>query len=274
MTPVTVHDIIRAIETIAPFSLAADWDNVGLMAGDERLEATGVIVALDPTPDLPARARKHGANVVITHHPAIFSPLRQLHTGHPTGAFVAEAVRHNCAVIACHTNLDVVAAGVSAVLAERLGITAATPLATGATGGDPATGFGMIGDLASSMDAAAFAAHVCRVLELDGVPATRNRPARVRRVAVCGGSGSDLCETALAAGADTYVSGEIKHSTARWAEAAGLWVIDAGHFATEHPAMEVFAAQLSRALTADGIHLPVTPEPQINPFSLFLPGEE
>jgi len=271
MTPVFVHDIIAEIEKAAPFSLAAEWDNVGLVVGDGGQEATGVLVGLDPLPDLFGQARRHGANVIITHHPAIFSPLKRLHTGDPVGAFVAGAVQGGFAVIACHTNLDVVANGVSAVLAGRLGATALQPLAATGVHADGDVGFGMVGALTAPVAARDFLARVCRVLGLTGVPHTTPPPERVARIAVCGGSGSDLVEAALRAGVDAYITGEIKHSTARWAQAAGLWLIDAGHFATEQPAMEVFAGGLAARLSAAGMDIAVHAAAQRNPFSLFVP---
>ena len=75
--------------------------------------------------------------------------------------------------------------------------------------------------------------------------ATDNRPEAIHCVAVCGGSGSDLASKALEEGAQVYVTSEVKHSTARWAEQAGLWVVDAGHFATEHQVLSLFAQQLT-----------------------------
>ena len=266
----TIEEIQQSIDRVAPFSLAAEWDNVGLMIGDPGQTATGVVIGLDPLPSLLDEAKKKNANLVITHHPPIFHPLKQLRTDQPTGAFIARAVREEIAVISCHTNLDVIGQGVSTVLAEKAGIENPSPLTvTGEKDGQP-VGFGQVGDLATPVSGQRFISGLCRALSLHAVPYAGSLPDRVARVAVCGGSGSDLSEAALAAGAEAYITGEVKHSTALWAAQAGLCVIDAGHFATEHLACEAFARLLQQQFSADGIGTPIHTAVQNNPFSLFM----
>jgi putative NIF3 family GTP cyclohydrolase 1 type 2 len=98
-------------------------------------------------------------------------------------------------------------------------------------------------------------------------------PEEVTTVAVCGGSGSDLAEAALTAGAQVYITGEVKHSTARWAEAAGLCIIDAGHFATENPVVKSFAEVLQGKLEEQGRAVPISISGiQQNPFSYVQSG--
>ncbi len=121
---ITLQKIITILDGIAPFSLAADWDNVGLMVGDPNQEISGILVGLDPTELLLDEALRSGANLLVTHHPAIFNPVKSIRTDQPTGSFLAKALTKNIAVIGCHTNLDVVENGVSHVLAEKIGLSA------------------------------------------------------------------------------------------------------------------------------------------------------
>ncbi len=256
----TVQHLIDILEEIAPHSLAESWDNVGLLVGSAREPVRGVLLGLDPLPALLEEARRLDANLVITHHPLIFRPLPAIRTDRPPGRFIRDALAAGINVIGCHTNLDATTGGVSDVLAGRLGLTNITPLVPGDHGnGDAACGLGRLGDYNEPLPPADFLARLRDVLAPPWLLAAGPRPARVGRVAVCGGSCSEFAEQALQAGADVFVTAEVKHAIARWAEEVGLWIIDAGHFATEYPAMAVLRERLEAALAdrgmAIGIHL-------------------
>lgn len=270
----TLKTVIEVIDTIAPFSYAEEWDNVGLLVGDPEMKISGILIGLDPTIPLLDEAIQSGANLVITHHPAIFKPLKTIRTDTPIGAFIAKSITRQIAIIGCHTNLDVVKDGVSEVLAKKLGAHTLTTLVS--TGGQehPEIGFGQIGVLAKETPSDLFLTTLCRTLNVSALQLAGSLPKTIKTIAVCGGSGSDLAEQALMAGAQVYITGEVKHSTARWAEAAGFCIIDAGHFATENIVTETFAALLQEALQRldKGIDIHVTRE-QDNPFSYFISPE-
>ena len=141
----TLKSIIEAINAIAPFSCAEEWDNVGLLVGEPDMEITGILIGLDPTTQLLDEAIQAGANLVITHHPAIFKPLRSIRTDTPTGAFIAKSITRKIAIIGCHTNLDVVKNGVSEVLAKKLGAINLQTLVTTGGADYPGNGFGQVG---------------------------------------------------------------------------------------------------------------------------------
>lgn len=265
---ISVERIITILNSLAPFSLAEEWDNVGLLIGDPNQKITGIMIGLDPTTQLLDEALAHGANLVITHHPLIFSALKSIRTDQPTGAVITKAITKKIGIIACHTNLDVVPNGVSSILAQHLGLTDLTPLSDSAGTG---IGFGQIGSLTVPQSKHDFLSHLCQVLALSAVPVAGHLPDTIQRVAVCGGSGSEFASMALAKGAQIYVTGEVKHHIARWAEEVNFCVIDAGHFATEYRISMALAAQIADSLASQAIEIPVyATERQINPFSFFI----
>lgn len=275
MGKMTVKDLLKALDGIAAFGLAEKWDNVGLMLGNPKQAVQGILVALDPTEEVLAEAREIGADCIVTHHPLIFHPLKTINTGQPLGRFLHRALTDQIAVIGCHTNLDQIAGGVSDVLAASLGLEDLRPLlpAGSDTGAAADIGFGRLGRLADPLNGEAFIGYLCEFFKLPALRVAGPLPEEIRTVAVCGGSGSDLAEAAYAGGAQVYITGEVKHSTARWAEAAGFCVVDAGHFATENPVVEALVEVLQTVLAEMDIDIPVWPSArQQNPFVYHQPG--
>jgi dinuclear metal center YbgI/SA1388 family protein len=270
----TVKDLLKALDGIAAFGLAEQWDNVGLMVGNPNQTIQGVLVALDPTEEVLAEAQELGADCIITHHPLIFHPLKVINTDQPLGKFLRQALKNNTTVIGCHTNLDQTVGGVSDVLASSLGIQDSKPLVP--TANDPeaasSAGFGRVGRLADPLNGEAFIGYLCDFFKLPVLRVAGQLPEEISTVAVCGGSGSELAEAAYASGAQVYITGEVKHSTARWAEAAGFCIIDAGHFATENPVVESLVEVLQGIFVEDDINIPVwSSAKQQNPFVYHQP---
>ncbi|UCD65864.1 MAG: Nif3-like dinuclear metal center hexameric protein [Deltaproteobacteria bacterium] len=269
-----VKDLLNTLDEIAAFGLAEQWDNVGLMLGDPNKSINGVLVALDPTEEVLSEALQIGADCIITHHPLIFHPLKAIYTDQPMGKFLRRALETNISVIGCHTNLDQAVGGVNDVLAKSLGMLDSRPLMP--AGNDPdaeaSIGFGRVGRLADPLSPEAFIGYLCDFFNLPVLRVAGQLPDEISTVAVCGGSGSDLAETAYASGAQVYITGEVKHSTARWAEAAGFCIIDAGHFATENPVVESLVEVLQNVFAEKDISLPVTQSAkQQNPFVYHQP---
>ncbi len=252
---IQIKTILSILETIAPHHLAADWDNAGLLVGSPQSRVDGILLALDPTVALIAEAQSLHANLIITHHPAIFQPLKSLRTDQPSGQFLAAALRAGISVIGCHTNFDAAEGGVSDVLAQVLGLADIFPLLPQEQG--RRCGIGRIGSLSEALPPEDFLARLLRAADFPWLLEAGLRPAAVAKIAVCGGSGADLAETALAAGADVFLTSEIKHHVARWAEEAGLWLLDGGHFATENPAMRRLSQLLAEQARQRGLSLPI-----------------
>ena len=270
-----VKDLLRTLDEIAAFDLAEEWDNVGLMLGEPGRTIKGILVALDPTEEILAEAQQIGADCIITHHPLIFHPLKAIYTDQPMGRFLRRALEHEISVIGCHTNLDQAVGGVNDVLANSLGMQDSRPIVIADQGKEPgdAIGFGRVGRLADPLSPEALIGYLCDFFKLPVLRVAGRLPEEIETLAVCGGSGSDLAPAAYASGAQVYVTGEVKHSTARWAEAAGFCIIDAGHFATENPVVESLVAILQGVFTEKDISIPVTGSArQQNPFVYHQPG--
>jgi len=264
---VYIHDLLVSLDLLAPFSLAESWDNVGLLVGSPEARITSILLGLDPSLRLLDEAIALGANTIITHHPLIFHPLTTVITDTPIGTFLEKALAHKINVISCHTNLDNSAGGTSDALAQALGLTGLIPLRPGAIAG---TGLGRIGLFDPPLAGAAFMDRLFHTLQLTTIQVAGTIPEQVKNVALCGGSGSELAETARARGADLYLSAEIKHSTARWAEECGFCVIDGTHYGTEQPVMPLLHAQLQELAATNNWPLTIfLTQTEQHPFSHY-----
>ena len=225
--PVTVGDIYRAIDAFAPFELAEEWDNAGILAGSADAQVKGILCALDLNPKVIEEARELGANLIVTHHPILFRGRRNLREDDAEGRTLCELVRSGISLIAAHTNFDNAQPGVNDALAVRLGLTEVEALEHGMRVGTP-----------KERTLGAFCARASEALD---APVRRyGEPDReIRRVAVLGGAGGDFADQARAAGADVYLTGEIAHHKAWDAYLSGVCALEAGHAATELPAVEM-----------------------------------
>jgi dinuclear metal center YbgI/SA1388 family protein len=240
----TVAELVAALERLAPRELAAPWDNPGLQVGDMAAQVHRALLALDAGVAAVAEAARTGSQALISHHPLILEPLRSLRLDEPQGAALGLAVREGVAVISAHTSLDAAAWGVSQVLAERLGLEDIVPLEPS---GGPGEGLGRIGRLAQPLGQAELAGLCRERLGAAFVRCVEGRGGRLSRVAVCGGSGGSLIGAALAAGAEAFVTGDVKYHQARECEGR-LAVIDCGHFSGERPVLERLAERLQAEL--------------------------
>ncbi|PIE55956.1 MAG: Nif3-like dinuclear metal center hexameric protein [Desulfobulbus propionicus] len=268
----TIRDLTDILQQIAPEHLAERWDNVGLLVGDPSAPIRGVLLALDPTLSLVSQAVSVGANVVLTHHPVIFHPLKALRLDQSPGRLLQKALAHDIALIGCHTNLDAVRHGVSDVLAKRLGLSSLTPLIPGSDPKRPECGLGRMGQYDKEKEGLSpeeFIDRLHSALQPPWLLEAGPRPDRIRRVAVCGGSCSDFAAAALTREADVFVTSEIKHDKARWAEEQRFWMVDGGHFATENLAIPVLKEQLEKQLDAAGIQPPLHLAAQAPPLTLI-----
>jgi dinuclear metal center YbgI/SA1388 family protein len=244
--------LLSILNSIAPFAMAEPWDNVGLMVGNPDQQVSGIMVALDPTEALIHEALSQNLNTIITHHPLIFHPLKTIPSNTPIGHMLKTALSHDLVIIACHSNLDLVSAGVSNALAEKLGLHDTRPLTDLAPATQGQGGFGKIGTLPTPLPSGQFLTHLLTALAAPGIQIAGRLPETIHTVALCGGSGSDLAETALSMGAQVYITGEVKHSVARWAEATDFCVIDAGHYPTENLVVPIFTEILKKSCATQG----------------------
>jgi dinuclear metal center YbgI/SA1388 family protein len=228
----TVNHILEALLRWAPNHLKADYDNIGLLVGDPNQTVNAIITCLDVTQDVIDEAESAKAELIIAHHPLIFRKLASVRTDDPTGNLVTELVRRGISLIAMHTNLDSAVDGVSYVLAEKLGLVDLSFLESGREGG----GYGAIGSLPTALTRDHFLSMVADKLNVPMLRYSGHSDA-ISRVAVCGGAGSFLIETAISAGAHAFVTADLKYHD--FFTHQGTFVLcDAGHYETEMPVSE------------------------------------
>lgn len=353
MTP-KVSNIIEIINCFAPFRYAEEWDNVGLQVGDPSAPVSKIMVALDASRETVDAAIADNCQLLATHHPLIFKPLRKVDLLDPVGSAVGLALRHSLNIVSLHTNFDSARGGMNDLLAEALGVAPAAPLSetrveelvklavfvpkgheeqvlqalfrfsgfvgnysdcsfqTGGIGTfkplpgaqpfigsvgereyadetrievllrrddldnavsalmaahpyeEPALdlypllnrgradGFGRIGELESPVSLERYVMAIKQKFAVEGIRFVGDGERLVRRVALCGGSGSSFLREACRKGADVLVTGDVKYHEAREAEGLGLALIDLGHFASEMVITEGLVALLETRLRARG----------------------
>ncbi len=349
-----VSDIVGIINKIAPFTLAEEWDNVGLQSGNPASTVNKIMVALDPSIGAVESAVAANCQLLLTHHPLLFKPLKKIALNEPTGYLISLSLKNDLSIVSLHTNYDLADAGLNDVLAERLdldqwgplkvsgadelvklavfvpkgyesgvlesllrfgvtlgnyrdcsfqasGLGTFTPLDgaqpfLGSIGAresvdetrlevlivkdqisaavsamkaahpyeEPAYdlypllnkgkcwGLGRIGDLSEAVPLVKFAGLVKERLSAVGTRFVGEPGKQIRKVALCGGSGASLIKAAARMGADVLVTGDIKYHDAREAEALGIALIDAGHFATEVIMVGNVAGRLAGVLREKG----------------------
>lgn len=353
-----VREFAQLLESWAPREVAWEKDNPGLQCGDPSAEVHGILISLDATEEVVREAQRKRRNLILTHHPLLFRPVRSVTPETYTGRVLEACLRWRIAVFSAHTNLDFSPGGTSEALAASIGIPQVTPLhrpfhlqrkivtfvpekdvervaaamgnagagsigeydlcsfrtegtgtfrgssratpAVGRTGrlervpeirlemvvpawrvdpvvramraahpyeevaydvipldtAHPAYGAGVVGDLRPAIPLRRFLASISRGLGAKGVRYTTGRGTLLRRVALCGGSGSDLLEEAIRSGADAFVTADVRYHT--FQEARGrIALIDAGHYETEYPVVRTLARRLRAHLRRTGISLPV-----------------
>lgn len=242
-----VADIIRIMEEIAPFSLAEEWDNSGLQLGDSRRLANRIRIALDPTPEVVENACRCRTALLITHHPLLFRPLRTIDFATPLGKIIRMAASHQMAIVSAHTNLDSVTGGVNDILFDKLGLKKRTVLVP--AGHQPTEGLGRMGELDESTDLISFARRVKNQLAASAARVVGKADLRVRKVAVCSGSGAGLLDAFFHSDADVFVTGDIRYHDAREVESLNRGVIDISHFISEAIILDVLRDKLAKALS-------------------------
>lgn len=330
------QSFLEKLEQWAPLQYAEDWDNPGLQVGDRRKQINKIMVALTPGEAAVEAAVQENVDLLLTHHPLIFKPVKQINSDTATGRMLLKLIQHNINLYCAHTNLDIAAGGVNDVLAAALQLQQVQPLAditqdvcykvvvyvpldyadavrqamcdagAGCIGnystctfqaqgtgtflpgentnpflgeagrleyadeyrletivpqpqlpavikameavhpyeevaydvfrlenGGAVRGIGRIGQLAAPMTMAEFLAFTGQQLQCDHLTYQGDLQRTVQRVALCGGSGISYVKAAKKAGADVYVTGDMKYHDGQLASELGLSVVDAGHFGTE-----------------------------------------
>lgn len=258
-----ISEISAVIESVAPLAWQESYDNSGLIVGRPDDEVHCALLAVDVTDEVMDEAEREGCDLIITHHPVIFHPLKRLNSADMTQRCVERAIRRGIAIYACHTNLDAAPDGMSFRLASMLGVGSLRLLQPA---GDSGAGFGVAGELPEEIP---FARFMERIRSVTGAPVLRHstvaRPT-VRRVAVCTGAGAFLTAEAGRAGVDVYVTSDLKYNDFT-APDGRFTIVDAGHFESEYCAIEILFDILSKKLCTFAVR---RSECSRNPVNYFM----
>ena len=240
----TLREICTFLDAFAPLHLAEEWDNVGLLVGDSSQTIERVMTCLTITPASAAEAVRERADLIVTHHPLPFKPLKRLTSDHTPGRLLLSLIRAGIAVHSPHTAFDSAAAGINQQLAEGLGLTAISPLVP-AENGQP-LGSGRFGSFPRPMPLREIAVRIKNFLHIDRVQLVGRADPPIAVAAVACGSAGSFLEPALGAGCQLLVTGETSFHTCLEAEASGVTLLLTGHYASERFAVETLAEVLAR----------------------------
>lgn len=263
----TIEELLGILDELAPRTEQLGWDNSGLLIGHRDREVRKIYLAVDATEEVIRHAREFGADVLLTHHPLIFTKLSRVSDEDFVGRRVLELAEAGIALIAMHTNFDI--HGMREAIDTKLGLHTTGMVGDEAGPGDALAGsagtcdalagsagtcsievlddedrIGSIAELRKAVRLDDYAKFVRDAFGLEGVRVFGDGTTSIRRVAVCGGSGKSEIETAIRKGADLLVTGDIDHHSGLDALEQGLCIIDAGHYGLEHVFMDYMRAYL------------------------------
>ena len=256
-----VKEIISVIESFAPLSIQESWDNSGLCVGSPEDEVTSVLVGLDCTPQLVDEAVACGADMIITHHPLIFSGLKKITPDNQVGEAVIKAIKAGISIYAAHTSADKVIAGVSGAMAARLGLKDVRILDEDGEG----TGLGVVGNLPEPVSAAEMTALVKERFGLKVLKSSRPLDGTISRVAMCGGSGGSLIGAARKSGAQLYISGDISYHN--FFTEDGFMIMDIGHYESEIEIVDILFSLIKKNFPTFAVR--ITQNINSNPIYYF-----
>lgn len=260
-------DLITMMERIAPPSLAEAWDNSGLQIGSGEWSIRRIWVALDPLPAVVHAASERGVDLLVTHHPLFFNPIKQLDLATSLGQVIETAIKGRMAIYSAHTNLDSTHDGINDILAKMIGIKDTQALVPakeameidGQVRESRMIGLGRIGDLDHPASSVRVAEKLKKRFDLQSIRMAGSAGRKIRRVAVCSGAGGSLLDLFLKSDADLYISGDFRYHDARTVEEAGKAMIDLGHFASERIIIDVLVHKLAEACRNEGYAISVEP---------------
>lgn len=224
-----VRDIYSFIDSIAPFNNQEDWDNAGLLVGDENKAVNKILFALDCTEDVINQAVSCGADLIVTHHPIIFKPISEV----TADSLVYKLIKNDLSIICAHTNYDKAIDGVNDILCETVELENIIKIENTCLN---------IGEIKTEMNSNEFAEFIKS--KLNGVVRYNSIEKTVKKVAVCSGSGSDYLSLAKELNCDALLTGDGSHHSFLDADEMGILLVCAGHFETENIAIKPIADKI------------------------------
>ncbi|RFA20785.1 Nif3-like dinuclear metal center hexameric protein [Subtercola boreus] len=252
----TLRTVNTVIEQLWPLENAEEWDAPGLVSGSPDAEITSIHLAVDAVAETVDEALDLSADLLLVHHPLLLRGVTTVAESTYKGALLARLIRGGCALVAAHTNADIVENGVCAVIASRLGLQDAVPLvAARGRSAVVGTGIGRVGTLVEPITLGRLALQLAELLPATatGIRVAGHYERLVSRVALCGGAGDSLLGEPGVRGADVYITSDLRHHPASEAKEQGALgrgpaLVDVSHWASEWLWLDVAAEQLRAAL--------------------------
>ena len=233
----TVKKLYEKLTEKIPEHLSCEWDNDGIMcSSDFSAEVNNILITLDVTEEIVDYAIGRNFDLIISHHPLIFKPIGKVTEENHISRKIIKLISNNVSVFSFHTRADKVTGGVNDLLAKAIGLTDVIPFGEDC--------LGRIGTLTEECELEEFAENIKMALGADCVRfADAYNP--VKRIALVGGDGKDYVKDAIAAGADTYLSGRLSYNVMEEASDMGINLVEAGHYFTEFPVTSFFSSLVS-----------------------------
>lgn len=222
-----IKDIIKFLEERFPLSLQEDWDNSGLQIGNIENDLTNIMISLDLDEQTIQKAKEKSCNLIINHHPFLFSSIKSIDLNKGNGKIIKDLIKNDITVFAMHTNLDIGKGGVNDNLAKLLDLRDISNLDT--NNENPMARFGYT-DEKTAYD---FSKFVKEKLNCKGLILYGDKDKKIEKVALCGGAGSDFINDAIQKGCDLIVTSDVKYHEAI-DNCKKINIVDPGHFASEN----------------------------------------
>lgn len=236
--------IFSALEGLAPVELAEEWDNVGLQVGQKKGKVNKILLSLDATLPVVEEAKKNGADLIITHHPLLYRPLKNVDFSTPSGKIINFLIKSGIDLYSLHTNLDSAVSGTSRTLASMLEMKKLKPIIPSSL--SPSCGMGVSGAFTSPLKFSKIISKAREVLPEADIRYGGEESRIIKTAAVCTGSGGSLLEKIFKMKVDLFITGELKYHEALEASQRGLAVITAGHYHTEKIVLPVLKKYLEK----------------------------
>ncbi|MCL2388581.1 MAG: Nif3-like dinuclear metal center hexameric protein [Defluviitaleaceae bacterium] len=276
---VTAEWIVKQFEEWAPTHLAEEWDNVGLLIGDETQPVRKALVALDATEGVIQEAISGGYDFIICHHPLVYNPIKRVTTADSVGRKIIALLKNGIGCFCAHTNLDKAIGGVNDCLAEKIGLQDLTPLIPETTFVIPrfpedeiqnhidtskfpvtlikphsVCGIGRVGELPNELTLTQLAEHVKTVLNLDVIRYSGDAGKIVKKIGICGGDGSGerYVNAAIGQKCDAYITGDLRYHGVQDALESGIGLLDITHYGGEVLVVDAIVSRLRNAADSAG----------------------
>lgn len=240
-----LSDIVEIANRLFPFEIAEPWDNCGIQIGDPTRRVNSIAFSLDATPQTVKFAADSSCELLVTHHPVLLEPFRNIVADSLFGRTLLDAARKGVDILSLHTNLDAAAGGLNDQLTDKLGLQNVTTSVSAQCA--------RVGRLPIATTVFGLAHKIAKDLEISHVRVISEKDGEVRKLFLAAGSGMSYLGEALRQNADVMVTGDVRYHAAREALEMGMPVIDAGHYGLEKGAVELLSSAFETEFSRLGL---------------------